>query len=226
MIAREPKKAANPHTKVKDLGLKYEGTNYWQPWEDEIINNEYPANGSRIKSKLNNRHVSDISARAKKLGVEYINKGTWEKWEDDIIRTYFPSEGTMVYKRLTTKNRNRSACQHRANRLGIACDKQQWTKEEDDFLVQNYPKYGKKVFSALSKHTAKACNARVSQLKLLAPNQNGSKKVRCVETGIVYESIRAASLAVGKNVHNAFAKRPCKVAGYHWEFVEDGENPE
>ncbi len=222
LIPRHSNKACM--AKAALLGLTYEMTNYWQPWEDSIIVNEYPVLGNKIKNKLNNRHISDISARAKKLGVEYENKGIWEEWEDDIIRDYFPSEGVMVFKRLTAKNRSKSACQHRAARLGVSFEKTQWTKEDDAILKEYYPKYGKKVASILSNHTEKACSARASQLNLLAPNQNGAKKVRCVETGVVYESIKAASLAVGKNVHNAFAKRPCKVAGCHWEFVEDGEN--
>ena len=205
------------------LGLKYEKTNYWQPWEDSIIINEYPTLGNKIKNKLNNRHISDISTRAKKLGVKYENRGTWEEWEDEIIKEFFPSEGVMVYKRLTAYNRSKSACQHRARRLGVSFEKIQWTKEDDAILIQYYPKCGKKVASMLENHTEKACMARAAQLNLSAPNQNGSKKVRCVETGIVYESIKAASIAVGKNVHNALSKRPCKVAGYHWEFVEDSE---
>ena len=152
----------------------------------------------------------------------YTNKGTWEQWEDDILRQYFPSEGTRVYKRLTANNRTRTACQHRAYNLNISFEKQPWTEDEDAYLKQNYPKVGKKVSSVL-KRTEKACMARARQLNLSAPNQNGSRKVRCIETGIVYDSIKAASIAVGKNVHNAFAKRPCTVAGYHWEYVEVDE---
>ena len=219
LIPRHSSKACM--AKAAKLGLKYEMTNYWQPWEDDIIINEYPVLGRKIKNKLSNRHVSDISARAKKLGVVYEQKGNWEKWEDEIIREYFPSEGTGVCNRLTTKNRSRTACQHRANRLGVSCDKDVWTKEDEAILKEYYPKIGKKVASMLANHTTKACSARANQLNLMAPNQNGSRKVRCVETGAVYESVKAASLAVGKNVSNALSKKPCRVAGYHWEYVDE-----
>lgn len=221
LIPRHTDKACM--AKAAKLGLKYEMVNYWQPWEDEIIIKEYPTTGTKIKDKLNNRRTGEISARAKKLGVEYTNSGVWEAWEEEILRKYFPSEGTDVYKRLTVNNRSKGACQHRAKRLGISCDKDVWTEEEEALLIKHYPKIGKKVSSMLEKHTERAIGARAAQLGLKSPNQNGSRKVRCVETGIVYESIKAASDAVGKNVHNALAKRPCKVAGYHWEYVEESE---
>lgn len=52
------------------------------------------------------------------------------------------------------------------------------------------------------------------------------KKVKCVETGIVYDSLNEAAKAVGlKSSGNisVCCYYPSKRAkGFHWEFVEEG----
>lgn len=46
-----------------------------------------------------------------------------------------------------------------------------------------------------------------------------SKKVRCVETGVIYESISEATRSTGANVKNAFKPGRKTAGGCHWEFV-------
>lgn len=64
-----------------------------------------------------------------------------------------------------------------------------------------------------------------------AHNQNGSnasrKQIRCVETGVIYESVSAAAKANGLHAANISA---CALGryghntsgGFHWEFIFDG----
>lgn len=49
------------------------------------------------------------------------------------------------------------------------------------------------------------------------------KKVLCVETGIVYESLKSAALATGtkdSNISRVCHGRRKTTGGYHWEYVE------
>lgn len=55
------------------------------------------------------------------------------------------------------------------------------------------------------------------------------KPVRCVETGEVFESIKAAAAAINRNPTNISAVlhgRAMTSGGYHWEYVEVKENEE
>ena len=50
----------------------------------------------------------------------------------------------------------------------------------------------------------------------------GAKKVKCVETGIIYESVRGASRALNigyTSIFDALAGRNPRGGGYHWEYV-------
>ena len=54
--------------------------------------------------------------------------------------------------------------------------------------------------------------------------QAKSKKVRCVETGIIYESIKQASEKTGLNLSSIAqcckGQRYKTVGGFHWEFIK------
>lgn len=52
------------------------------------------------------------------------------------------------------------------------------------------------------------------------------KPVRCVETGEVFESVKAAAAAVNRLPSNISAsiKRKGTCKGYHWEYVKEKEN--
>jgi hypothetical protein len=61
-----------------------------------------------------------------------------------------------------------------------------------------------------------------------------NKKVKCIETGIIYNSIKDASLITGANskdigkaashyVRPGDGRLIDKAGGYHWEFVEEKE---
>ena len=53
------------------------------------------------------------------------------------------------------------------------------------------------------------------------------KPVRCVETGEVFESVKAAAAAVNRlpsNISAALKGRAMTSGGYHWEYVKEKEN--
>lgn len=63
-----------------------------------------------------------------------------------------------------------------------------------------------------------------SNVKMRNINDTRKKKVRCIETGVIYESGREASRILGINQGNL--GRVCRegrgtVGGFHWEYVEE-----
>lgn len=55
--------------------------------------------------------------------------------------------------------------------------------------------------------------------RLAAVSNKNAKKVRCVETGVIYESIREAARSTGIIVKNAFKPGRKTAGGFHWEYV-------
>lgn len=63
-----------------------------------------------------------------------------------------------------------------------------------------------------------------NNVKMRSINDTRKKKVRCIETGVIYESGREASRTLGINQGNL--GRVCRegrgtVGGFHWEYVEE-----
>ena len=53
-----------------------------------------------------------------------------------------------------------------------------------------------------------------------------TKKVICVETGIVFNSLEEAARFVGKSASNisiALQKKTRTSGGYHWEYADEGQ---
>lgn len=50
--------------------------------------------------------------------------------------------------------------------------------------------------------------------------QNRKRRVVCIETGEIFESITAASEWAGKNVHEALRGRNKTAGGYHWQYTD------
>lgn len=62
-------------------------------------------------------------------------------------------------------------------------------------------------------------------IKKMSESHKGkaTKKVRCVETGVVFDSVTEAAMFVDKNISNIIAcckgkQKTC--GGYHWEYVK------
>ena len=117
--------------------------NRWTQEEDNIIINNYPSMGIKVKELLPNRTQEAIKFRCKKLGVYVDNVDTniWTQEEDDILREFFPIIGIKVVDMLN--NRSKKATKKRCKRLGIKKEidinnEDLWTERELDILKSNY----------------------------------------------------------------------------------------
>ena len=74
----------------------------------------------------------------------------------------------------------------------------------------------------------KSCPGHCDKVKTLAPKPKPrapQRRVRCVETGVVYENVKEAAASVGVTASSIYyclrrAGRTC--GGRHWEYAEEG----
>lgn len=217
------------HSKIErfanDQGLKSCLSNknlVWTKEEDNTIIEYYPVEGKNVLDRLPGRTVGQIQQRASKLGVKY-EPNPWTEEEDNIIKTYYGKEGRKVSKRLP--NRLLSSIIKRAKHLEIKNNsKKLWTKEEDDIIKEYYPQEGKNVANRLDRWSDKEIQGRASFLKVKYL-KTLPKRVLCVETGIIYESVSSATRLTGiKGVKNVVGKDNYTAGGYHWKYVEEDNN--
>lgn len=94
-----------------------------------------------------------------------------------------------------------------------------WTEEEDDIIKKYYPTEGAKgCMKRLPKRTKQAIVGRASSLGV---GNYRNKKVICLETREVFNSIKEASEHYNSDVQSCLSGRQKVAAGRHWALLED-----
>lgn len=102
----------------------------------------------------------------------------------------------------------------------------------DIIILGNYKGTGEKIeckcricgyeWNPVASSLLRGAGCRKCWNKKMAINQQ--KKVRCIETGIIYDSIKAAANSVGlkrsTSIRVSCQKKGATGAGYHWEYVD------
>ena len=214
------------------LGIKAE-SHFWSEAEIEILKNNFLILGpKKCEELLPNRKSASIAAKASSLGLKYsnlhCNYNHWTKEEDNILRTYFYSEGSSVYKRI--EGRDRSSCSRRAHNLGLITKEgiKRWSEEEDCILFKYYTTLGAKgCLKYLNTRDVNSIQARAMFLKLKFEGKVDwvkSKRIKCIETNIIYNSPKEAAedlnLKVGL-IRAAANGQQKSCGGYHWKYLEE-----
>lgn len=96
-------------------------------------------------------------------------------------------------------------------------------KTKGRFVGEKSPLWGKHPSDATrAKMSASRKASKKARACIQALNQSKAKKVRCVETGDVYESARGAARKLGYsqgNISSACRGDHEKAYGFHWEYV-------
>lgn len=207
---------------VHRMGLKY--TNHWWSKDEiDIVKEYYPVEGTMCYTRLKNRTQEQVKDIAKKHNIKHI-ANEWSDKEDEIIRQYYPIEGGKVYKRLV--NRTKGACIRRAKILAVQYDNA-WSEVEINILKKYWPCEGINIAERFGKkHTKSSISRKASQLGL-RKNMTNKKKVLCIETNMVFDSIAIAMQHTGVSrssislvIHNKMQT----AGGYHWKYVEEENN--
>ena len=208
--------------KASALGL-VEST-AWTDEEIKILTDFYKKNpygdglSDFVKNNLPGRSLSGASNKAAFLGLKNTRAFTEEeiKFINDNYNKLGPKEVGKIL------NRNPDSIAKKALKLGLSAYRGHvWTDEEIEIIKEYYPIEGAKITKRLPGITEGAIK-RFANANNISCDR--SVKVRCVETGVVYSSIKSASKAYGSD--NATGIWKClkgkrKTAyGCHWEYVE------
>lgn len=205
------------------LATEWESLPFTQE-EDDIIREFYPSEGAECYKRMKNRTPSAVSQRASKIKVkrgEYF----WSEEDREIIRKYYPVEGNKILKRFPGKTLYSIKAQARKMKVySISCS---WTKEEDELIKKKYNKLGGIGLAPLMPNRDSTEISRRAKV-LGVKRENYRRKVKCVETGQVFNDAREACRIMGITPKHANqnildvckGKKDKKTAyGYHWEFV-------
>ncbi len=194
----------------------------WTQEEDEIIRLYYPFEGEQCCQRMQRRTAKEVVSRASKIKVRKLGV-SWTKDEDNVLRAFYPKEGRECSTRIP--NHSAAACGNRAHELGLYCLTRRWTNEEIEILREYYLNEGRLVSSRLPNKDYGSIKSKAHQLglktKVVYFGAN-NKRVRCVETGIIYPSISDAFRKTHINcIGMACNGKQETAGGYHWEFVDE-----
>lgn len=187
--------------------------------DDEIIKKYYIIEKDEIVKRLPNHSPDSIKNRAFRIGV---NTKKWSDKEIEILNSLYKDNLDECISEIQKLNprRNKANIISKANSLGLMRT-DYWTKEEDDIIKKYYPQEGKDVANRLDRRSDKAVQVRASFLKVKYL-KTLPKRVLCIETGMIYESVPSATRLTGiKGVKNVVGKDNYTAGGYHWKYVEE-----
>lgn len=199
----------------------------WTEEEMLILREYYPLEGQKVYQRLPGRSAAACKRQALKIGLNSLNQALpWSIDEINIMQEYYTNNFDKCIHLLPY--RNKSAIYKKAESLGLKRNIQgnqfgYWSPEENEILKSFYPIEGLLVQYRL---TNKSDNAILQQAHKLGLKSDRCKKpVRCIETQIVYPSVRDASRQLGvdrKGISYCCQNKPgYKTAGgYHWEYVD------
>ena len=196
--------------------------------ERNIIAHFYPIEGSKCFVRLNNRTKGSVQTYAQKHGLSAPSR--WTEREISIIKKDYKTKGLSICALLP--NRSPETIMAKARALGISstnkdCPRnRQWTNEEDEYIREHYPEEGFECYRGLVGRSKKSVQTRASILGIKSKKEQDmsfcSKKVRCVETGVVYRSITEAKKECGGAIHKCLKKgKQATAGGYHWEYIDE-----
>lgn len=213
--------------------------NSWLEWEDDIIRKYYPTEGAescmkRINQKRKElgiqfvgRSVSSILNRANKININTH----WSKYnqyysqeEIDIIKEFYPIEGIKVIDRLPIK-RLKGSVYRVASRLNLKAPNDEYTDDEIEIIQKYYPIEGRNCANRIgrSKYSVFMVASRLNIKCLNKEKGFAARKVLCVETGEVFNSLTDAANAkkcLSSTICSVCKKTGKKTAGgYHWEYI-------
>ena len=96
----------------------------------------------------------------------------------------------------------------------------EYTEEEDSIIRTMYPELGKELVTHLPGRSLSSIQQRASILGIKT-NHKQPKKVKCIETDEIFESMSAADKKYGCKVIKCLKYGRKTSGGYHWEYVED-----
>lgn len=172
------------------------------------------------------RTVAQIMGRASKLGV-YVRR--WSEEDTALIREWFPKLGYKCISKLSRDAQGRDL-HDKVRRMGLGghvLKGKPYTEDEINLLLKYYPLEGKACYKRFNNRTRESVFSKAQQLNIkFVPKL---RKIICIETNTVFDSINQAALLTNisyGNITCCLKARSKTAGGYHWKYVEEEENKE
>ena len=221
---------------------------YWTEEEINILKEHYYELGGDVFKLLENKTKRACQVKARRLGLDYKNSTKkWTEEEISILKKYFPQEGSLVYKRFI--GRTREQCNAIANFYNISTQIKYTNSEKatkkviclNNLKIYNSAKEAATDIGSTMKAIQAACIGDTKSSGglywqyyedyIIQPKDitvdckkntgiSNRKKVKCVETNVVYNSIQEAEKITGIKHISCVCRHERKIAGgYHWEYI-------
>lgn len=235
------------------LNLKYNNPKTWSENEIQILKNNYAILGKKCIEFLPNRTTAQIQGMASSLNIIYNGRGWSEEQKNIILEEYSYLGGKKLKDKypIIFEYKNAGTINAFAKSLGLKMINAQGQKpviciELDKTFnsvkeAQEFIGVGSVCGAIRSNSTCGGYHwcyvndidtiSKLSYFKGKQPlnrserqqNNKCSKKVLCVETGVIYKSL--SDVRRKENLYICYSlKDPNRTAGgYHWKYVEEGD---
>jgi hypothetical protein len=218
---------------------------FWTPKEVAILAEDYPQYGRNSTRLLSIGYTKEqIDQKAKREGIKFKEAMQWTPWtdeEDTWLKEHYNKEVSISYlislfkEAFNNTSHTDAAIKARMKTLRLSNIEniRFWTTAEDDIIREYYPTIGtdcRKWLSGRSKVHVQT-RAKILGVSFIGAIRKNAKKIRCVETDLLFDSVRSAACwATGKQCRDGGSigvalNRPssdgAKAYGYHWEYVEE-----
>lgn len=186
-----------------------------------IIKQFYPIEGLDVKNRLSREYTTTaIQQIASKLKIKAPKRGLSDL-DKKIIEQYYQKEGNLVLKRLSNSIDIR---QVRSYATKIGCSYSKRWKEDEILIMQKYYTSEGPSGIAIRLPDRKRDNI-IAQAAKLGLKYTG-KKILCLELDLTFNSLEDAAKYINKTkgLISQAIKNNTTAGGYHWKYVEEGEN--
>ena len=186
----------------------------WKNIKHEIL---YESNDKDQIEKLERKYITEIyHSNCIEFGYNLANGGNYKGRDNKI----------SIDKRVKKLKGQKRSIEQKANiskaHIGIKCTEEQKKKMSKimskKYIGKNNPMYGKKLTNS---------HKEILFSAILATRKR--KRVLCVETGKIFESVTLAGKEIGlsrkdfSNLSCVIGKQNRTCRGYHWEYVDNQE---
>ena len=204
------------------LGLSI-SKNYYSAEDIDFLIENYENKGSFFCANQLNRSRQSVLCMASKLGLHFFNENIWADKEDLILKQNYEEIGPSGCSILL--NRSIKSCQSRARKFNLRYKKSSlnnlWTDEQKEYLIKNYNEKGPNVCSIITGHTKDSTVAMANKLNL---KYNSGKRVLCLETNMVYNTLTEAQNVCGGGISTVCKNKKGTVGGFNWCYLQDFKN--
>jgi SAM-dependent methyltransferase len=202
--------------KMKTLIDYYD--DYAEKWAEDWYSNEsmLPYLKEFVKLLPNNARVLDLccgagyeSMRMNNLGVNVVGVDLSKKSIDSYVKPIICLETRKVYRTQIDAAKDTNISKDMIN---VMCNCGGYNRSKNSLHFVFFDDYKNMSDSDIT--------------RILSAVSKQIKKVRCIETGVVFSSVTEAAKSVGDQTTNIskcckYPNRICK--GYHWEYIEKEE---